>query len=95
MDNNNNTKKRKCNNIIDYFIQPKENLSIKPIEFLKCEVCLQNVYNYRVCDNNMIYCSDSCRAILILSKKNGYLDEPYKKVARSFSVDDFKDLMHE
>ena len=47
-------------------------LTIKPIKYLKCEVCNRRVYNYRLCTNNVVYCSGDCYEVLMLSKKKGY-----------------------
>ena len=61
------------------FSQINNELVIQPIPYLKCEVCKRKVYTYQVCTGNHIYCSEDCYEVLILSKKNGYLDEKTQK----------------
>jgi len=62
------SKKRKYSEI------SKANLSIKKIEYLPCDICKCNVYNYQFCNSPHVYCSYDCYSILALSCKNDYLD---------------------
>ena len=52
-----------------------QGLIISPVLFLKCECCGKSVMEYKLCGGNMIYCSIDCQEVLILSQKNGYLDQ--------------------
>ena len=56
-------------------LETKNNLTISPILFLTCECCGKSVMEYKLCGGNMIYCSIDCQEVLILSQKNGYLDQ--------------------
>ena len=56
-------------------LESKDGLTISPIPFLKCECCGKSVLDYQLCNGNMIYCSIDCQDVLILSQKNGYLDQ--------------------
>lgn len=66
-----NNRKRKYSQIT----KPDHNLQLQPIFWLFCECCRNRVYNYRLCEHHIIYCSRSCYEVLVLSRKNGYLDE--------------------
>ena len=65
-----NIKKRK----FDKISKRETDLKIQKIEYLLCECCQEKVYNYQEC-GNMIFCSNDCKEVLILSKKQTYLDE--------------------
>ena len=50
-------------------LESKDGLTISPILFLKCECCGKSVMEYKVCGGNMIYCSEDCQDVLMLSQK--------------------------
>ena len=67
-------KKRKLNQI-----SRKPDLTLQSIESLPCQCCKTPVKEYKLCSGNMIYCSEDCMEVLILSKTDMYLDENMKR----------------
>ena len=72
-------------------------LELKPIDWLLCEICSKRVYRYRECSKVGVYCSRDCYEILILSKKNDYLDSGNElsfseSIKRSENTDDLMNL---
>ena len=47
---------------------------------------------YKLCGGNMIYCSIDCQEVLILSQKNGYLDQTKEK---TFDDDIMSDVYYD
>ena len=66
-------------------------LVIKPVEYLVCEICGNKVINYHLRTKPHVYCSLDSYSVLMLSKKNGYLDEK-ATVPRIKSQDDLMEL---
>ena len=73
-------------------LESKDGLTISPILFLKCECCGKSVMEYKLCGGNMIYCSIDCQEVLILSQKNGYLDQNKEK---TFDEDIMSDVYYD
>ena len=48
----------------------KLNLTLKPIQSLKCEICKTNFEGYKECTGQYIYCSRSCLSVLLLRIMN-------------------------
>ena len=80
-------KKRKFNQI-----SKKPDLHIKPIASLPCQCCGDPTKNYKLCTNNMVYCSEGCRSVLVLSRKDGYLDEQMKETKTFFEALDAMEM---
>ena len=70
-----NPKKRKRN------ILQEMNVTVIVPNFLLCDCCKNKVFNYQLCQSDMIYCSRACYEVLMLSKLKRYLDE--KPIKRS------------
>ena len=75
-----NPKKRKRN------ILEEMKVTVIVPNFLLCDCCKTAVYNYQLCQSDIIYCSRACYEVLMLSKQNRYLDE--KPIKRSGSNED-------
>ena len=75
-----NPKKRKRN------ILEQLNVTVVIPEYILCECCKNKVYNYKLCQSDMIYCSRACYEVLVLSRQNKFLDE--KPIKRSVSDED-------
>ena len=81
------TKKRKYNDI------SKPNLTIKKVEYLPCDICKCNVYDFRFCTSPHVYCSYDCFAILALSCKNDFLNvKTFVEMERTKSEEDLMNL---
>ena len=50
-------------------------LSIKPIEYLYCQVCYTAVKDYKECVNHWVYCCSDCFAILYLQNYGKFGNE--------------------
>lgn len=72
----------------------KPDLIIKPVETLPCQCCGDQVKEYKICTGHIVYCSEACREVLILSRKDGYLDQNIKETKTFFEeldkMDDIK-----
>ena len=84
-------KKRKFNDITKIIKIKSENrkLIIIKIDKIPCMACGIDVYYYKLCRYHVIYCSYDCFSILMLSNKQGYLDENNE----NSSFNDSDDLM--
>ena len=60
--------KRKYNDI-------NNELTIKKVKYLKCDICSKRVYTYQLCTSPYTYCSIDCLSIIILSEQNRMLHE--------------------
>ena len=61
MDDQPPNKKRKIT--LDKISLPRLN----PILYLICDICGEKVYDYKICQNNCIYCSYDCLSVLMLN----------------------------
>ena len=50
-------------------------LTIKKLKYLKCDVCGVKVYNYEMCTSPYVYCSIDGLSIITLSEQNRMLHE--------------------
>ena len=73
-------KKRKFSDIVNMFNGSREivKLSVKPIEYLHCEVCNKRIYDYKSLNKNYICCCYDCFSVLYLHNQKTFLDEKEK-----------------
>ena len=55
----------------------RNNLTIKNVELLKCDICGEDVYDYKKCTGQYIYCSLNCLEILFLRYLNNIQYESF------------------
>ena len=67
-------------------LKNKPDLTLQSIESLPCQCCNTPVKEYKLCSGNMIYCSEDCMEVLILSKTDMYLDENMKQTQSFFNA---------
>ena len=48
----------------------KYTTTFEKIEYLKCDICHNEVYEYKQCQNNWVYCSYDCLCVLFLNYIN-------------------------
>ena len=58
-------------------------LTIKPVIFLKCDICHEYIKHYGQCISAFVFCSDECLDVLCLRElnnveRNSFEDDPMK-----------------
>ena len=61
----------------------KRNLTIKPVMFLKCDICHEYIKHYGQCIASFVFCSEECLHVLCLRslndiERNSFEDDPMK-----------------
>ena len=61
----------------------KRSLTIKPVIFLKCDICHEYIKNYGQCIAAFVFCSEECLDVLCLRELNNvgrdsFEDDPMK-----------------
>ena len=80
--------KRKYNEI-------NNELTIKKVKYLKCDICGVKVYSYQLCTSPYVYCSIDCLSVIILSEQNRMLHENENNTFEMKRVNTKDDLMEQ